>query len=494
MSIASGFESGFNMALAMGKFRLQEKEEERKSELFGMQKQEFDLGIQSKKLDIEKSQLELEFEPIKQQLEIDTSIAQINSAEALAGYRGALGSGLITEQADIKKVNQFKEFSGLMADMITSAQNGDEDVIEDMVMRNTPLVEKLYNDGMDVVSILSPETATAFRNLNPMLQSGNFENIGPSFANDLSQVYKGDLNLFQGKKFKSSDGEEGIIQSVSFNGDIVGQGNGNQAVLGATYSVKVGDEVKEYQGFLPDLKSDVISQDVEGVDAKAVSIADATDKMASLRNLVTLGLENPKMFTIAKEFADRRILEITDPAGENIKLDKVSARAIYQSGVDNYTIGRAEAFEVSNLDLNASLEQQENEVSTFINVFTTYVPNLVVETKQADDGTTKFVIPEKYRGNLGKYLASAAPSYADALQQVQNSPIANANLKEGQRRFYTFGTLSFTYNAKQDDYLPILENVYGKDAVNEVLSGAANAGAQTDEEILDLLYNELARK
>ena len=37
----------------------------------------------------------------------------------------------------------------------------------------------------------------------------------------------------------------------------------------------------------------------------------------ALRNLVTLGLENPKMFTIAKEFADRRILEITDPAGEN---------------------------------------------------------------------------------------------------------------------------------------------------------------------------------
>ena len=493
MSLASGFESGFNMALAMGKFRLQEKEEERKSELFGMQKQEFDLGIQSKELDIQKSQLELEFAPIKQKLEIDTSIAQINSAEALAGYRGALGSGLINEQADIKTVNQFKEFSGLMADMITSAQNGDEDVIEDMVMRNTPLVEKLYKDGMDVVSILSPETATAFRNLNPMLQSGNFENIGPSFANDLSQVYKGDLNLFQGKKFKSSDGEEGIIQSVSFNGDIVGQGNGNQAVLGATYDVKVGDEVKQYQGFLPDLKSDVISQDVEGVDAKAVSIADATDKMASLRNLVTLGLENPKMFTIAKEFADRRILEITDPAGENIKLDKVSARAIYQAGVDNYTIGRETAFEQSEIDLSEPYEGQEDAVSTFINIFSTFVPNLEVETEQTEDGT-RFVIPSKYRGNLGKYISSAAPSYADALQQVQNSPIANANLKEGQRRFYTFGTLSFTYNAKQDDYLPILENVYGKDAVNEVLSGAANAGATTDEEILDLLYNELARK
>ena len=494
MSLASGFESGFNMALSLGKLRLQEKEEERKSELFEMQKEEFDLGITSKKLDIEKSQIELEFAPIKQKLEIDTSIAQINSANALAGYRGALSSGLITEQADIKKVNQLKEFSGLMGDMITSAQNGDQAVIEDMIMRNTPLVEKLYNDGMDVVSILSPKTATAFRNLNPMLQSGNFENIGPSFASDLSQVYKGDLNLFQGKKFKSSDGEEGIIQSVSFNGDIVGQGNGNQAVLGATYSVKVGDEIKTFEGFLPDLKSDVISQDVEGVDAKAVSIADATDKMASLRNLVSLGMENPKMFTIAQEFADRRILEITDPAGENVKLDKVSARAIYQAGVDNYTIGRAEALEQSGIDLTQPYEGQEDAVSNFINIFSTYVPNLQVETEQTDDGT-RFVIPSQYRGNLGKYLSSAAPSYADALRQVQNSPnFANATLKDGQRRSYTFGTLSFTFNTKQTDYLPILENMYGKDAVNEVLSGAANAGATTDEEILDLLYNELARK
>ena len=494
MSLASGFESGFNKALAMGKFRLQEKEEERKSELFGMQKQEFDLGIESKKLDIEKTQLELEYLPIKLKLEQDTAIATINSSEALATYRGALSSGLVTEQTDIKKVNQFKEFSGLTADMITAAQNGDQDVINDMVMRHTPTIEKLYREGMDVVSILSPETATAFRNLNPMLQSGNFENIGPSFASDLSQVYKGDLNLFQGKKFKSSDGEEGIIQSVSFNGDIVGQGNGNQAVLGATYSVKVGDEIKQYEGFLPDLKSDVISQDVEGVDAKAVSIADATDKMASLRNLVSLGMENPKMFTIAQEFADRRILEITDPAGENIKLDKVSARAIYQAGVDNYTIGRAEALEQSGIDLTQPYEGQEDAVSNFINIFSTYVPNLQVETEQTDDGT-RFVIPSQYRGNLGKYLSSAAPSYADALRQVQNSPnFANATLKDGQRRSYTFGTLSFTFNSKKTDYLPILENMYGKDAVNQILSGAANAGATTDEEILDLLYNELAIK
>ena len=129
--------------------------------------------------------------PIKQQLEIDTSIAQINSSEALAGYRGALASGLITEQADIKKVNQFKEFSGLMADMITSAQNGDEDVIEDMVMRNTPLVEKLYKDGMDVVSILSPKQLQPLEILTQCC-SQETENIGPSFANDLSQVYKGD--------------------------------------------------------------------------------------------------------------------------------------------------------------------------------------------------------------------------------------------------------------------------------------------------------------
>ena len=56
----------------------------------------------------------------------------------------------------IKKVNQFKEFSGLMADMITSAQNGDEDVIEDMVMRNTPLVEKLYKDGIDAEVVHVP--------------------------------------------------------------------------------------------------------------------------------------------------------------------------------------------------------------------------------------------------------------------------------------------------------------------------------------------------
>lgn len=489
MSLAKGFESGFNMALSLGKFRLQEKEEERKSDLFELQTKEADLKIKKGEVDLQKSEIELEYAPIKNNLQIQQYESQIQSADALTTYRAGLTTGIINENIAEEKIRNYKAFSGIMSDMI-NLPSDDPLAREEFVMNNIHAAEKLQREGFDFVSTLSPLTAEAFNNINPILQSGNFEELG-EYAKDLTQIYKGDLMSFMGKTFVDTSGREGIIKNVSFNGDIVGTDQGMNAVLGASYTVDFDGEEEVLDGFLPDNKQGKIRQDIEGVNAKAVSIIEATDKMSSLRSLLTLGMENPELFKTAQLFSDRMITDLVDPGGEKEKIDKVSARAIYTSAQKNFTDGKTEVMEQSGISLDLPLSGQEEEVSSAIQIMAFYMPQL--STEQNEDGL--FVIPKKYDGNIGKYFASVQPDYDDALSIVSKKPnFATDKLKPGQQRVYSFGNKSFTYDSTRDEYLPELEALYGTEEIKRILDSMGGATSLTDDELLDLFYTEFVTK
>ena len=484
MSLASGFESGFNLAL---KFNQQEREEEKQKKQFEL----MDVQIEAAQEDIEASKEQRDLK--RQELELEKK--RINSLTA------TYDSQVILDQARAQGYMRQNEADELAAGNTEKAQGWTEAVSllnllsnlptdpkarEEQLYYAQPQYEDLKKRGFDLLSIASPKTMKAFSNLDPVLQSGDFSQMNPGFADDLTQIYKSDLNLFIGKKFISNDNEEGEIVNVKMNGDIVGKENGLSAVIGATYTVNVDGEEKEYEGFLPDLKSNTVRQDLEGDDAKAVSVRDATDIMSSLRSLSIEFQNNPDLLAAAQEMGLREIgkYRTFDPKAKD-KPDTVTVRNMYDKDMETYIDAKAVA--VADLDLTANYEGQEEAVSDAIAKFQFDMPGLKLEKN--DEGL--YVIPEEYNDNLGAYFASVQPDFNTYRQIVANDPsIATAQLKPGQRRIYGFGSVGFGFNAKREDYIDQLGDLYGKDVIDNLVGLAPDLN---DEELLDYLYMQLRR-
>lgn len=484
MSLASGFESGFNLAL---KFNQQEREEEKQKKQFEL----MDVQIEAAQEDIEASKEQRDLK--RQELELERK--RINSLTA------TYDSQVILDQARTQGYIRQNEADELAAGNTEKAQGWTEAVSllehlanlspdpkarEEQLYYAQPQYEDLKKRGFDLLAIASPKTMAAFSNLDPVLQSGDFSQMNPSFADDLTQIYKSDLNLFIGKKFISKDNEEGEIVNVKMNGDIVGKENGLSAVIGATYTVNVDGEEKEYEGFLPDLKSNTVRQDLEGDDAKAVSVRDATDIMSSLRSLSIEFQNNPDLLAAAQEMGLREIgkYRAFDPKAKD-KPDTVTVRNMYDKDMETYIDAKAVA--VADLDLTADYEGQEEAVSDAIAKFQFDMPGLKLEKNE--DGL--YVIPEEYNDNLGAYFASVQPDFNTYRQIVANDPsIATAQLKPGQRRIYGFGSVGFGFNAKREDYIDQLGDLYGKDVIDNLVGLAPDLN---DEELLDYLYMQLRR-
>jgi hypothetical protein len=483
MSLASGFESGFNLAL---KFNQQEREEEKQKKQFEL----MDVQLEAAQEDIEASKEQRDIK--RQELELDKK-----RTNALIG---TYNSQVILDQARSDGYIRQNEADELAAGDTEKAQGWTEAVTllehiknlspdpkarEEQLYYAQPQYESLRARGFDLLEISSPKTAQAFRNLDPVLQSGDFSQMNPSFANDLTQIYKSDLNLFIGKKFISNDNEEGEIVNVKMNGNIVGKENGLSAVIGATYTVNVDGEEKEYEGFLPDLKSNTIRQDLEGDDAKAVSVKDATDMMSYLRSLHIELQNNPEYARASQEMGMREIgkYRTFDPKVKD-KPDTVTVRNMYDKDMETYIDAKAVA--VTDLDLTANYEDQQEEVSDAIAKFQFDMPGLKLEKNE----NGLYVIPEEYNDNLGEYFASVQPDFNTYKQIVANNPsIATAQLKPGQRRIYGFGSVGFGFNAKREDYIDQLGDLYGKDIIDNLVGLAPET--LDDEELLDYLYMQL---
>ena len=104
------------------------------------------------------------------------------------------------------------------------------------------------------------------------------------------------------------------------------------------------------------------------------------------------------------------------------------------------------------------------------------------------------MIPKQYEGNLGKYFSSVQPSYDKYVAVVSDNQNAlTVDLKEGQKRFYLFGSEPIPFNTSRDDYLSALTSQFGPENVNVVVERGEGLGLN-DEELLDYLYNELIAK
>lgn len=483
MSLASGFESGFNLAL---KFNQQQREEEKQEKQFEL----MDVQIEAAQEDIEASKEQRDIRKQELALEkkrIDSLTATYDSQVVLdqARAQGYIRQNEADELAagNTEKAQGWTEAVTLL-DLLSNLPT-DPKAREEQLYYAQPQYEDLKKRGFDLLSIASPKTMKAFQNLDPVLQSGDFSQINPNFADDLTQIYKSDLNLFIGKKFISNDNEEGEIVNVKMNGDIVGKENGLSAVIGATYTVNVDGEEKEFEGFLPDLKSNTVRQDLEGDDAKAVSVRDATDIMSSLRSLSIEFQNNPELLKAAQEMGLREIgkYRAFDPKVKD-KPDTVTVRNMYDKDMETYI--NAKAIAVADLDLSANYDEQREEVSDAIAKFQFDMPGLKLEKN--DKGL--YVIPEQYNDNLGAYFASVQPDYNTYKQIVANDPsIATAQLKPGQRRIYSFGSASFGFNAEREDYIDQLGDLYGRDIIDNLVGLAPET--LDDEELLDYLYMQL---
>ena len=493
MSLASGFESGFNLALKFGSFKEEQKEKEKRSNLLDVQIEgaESDIKIQQAKLNIEQEKLVLD--KAAGAREDAKANAYVSSYVENGNYRKALGEkeSAIRDKEEFE-LGESKRATGHQG--ITTVLGKLGSLPDDPSARKEDLYymasahEKIKRDyGVSLIDVVSPTTAAALNNLQPVLASGDFSSIGPSFKDDLSTIYKNDLNAFVGKKFLSTDGKEGTIKKVMLNGDIVGKDMGVSAVIGAEYTVEIDGEEQNFTGFLPDSKQGIVKQDLEGVDAKSVSVRDATDRLAVFRTIHSQMYQNPKMIEGARDLAN----ELGKSADEkNNKIDNVAVRGMYEDAMEVYTDAKFFAQESGGLDLSGSYEGQETAVNTAIKTFAYYLPELKVETNE--DGLA--VIPKQYEGNLGKYFSSVQPSYDKYVAVVSDNQNAlTVDLKEGQKRFYLFGSEPIPFNTSRDDYLSALTSQFGPENVNVVVERGEGLGLN-DEELLDYLYNELIAK
>lgn len=491
MSLASGFESGFNLALKFNQQKLDEERQKKQLELTDVQ---IKAAEQKMKTDLASFDIDAE----KKRSETRKNEAMVQSYNAGTILKEAQTQGVLTENAANKILLDYQRGkAGWMEanSLIDHFSNlpTDPQALEEHMYFGEATYERLKAEGFDFLEIATPKVLDAYLNLQPVLESGDFTKIGPSFADDLTTIYKSDINLFKGKQFISNDGEEGSIVDIRLNGDIVGKENGLNAVIGATFTVDVDGEQKEFEGFLPDLSGSSVQQDLEGVDAKAVSIRDATDTMSALRTVAAQFSENPNLIKAAEELGKFKIQYQEDLLSQGKKgkgetpqkLDMVTVRDTYNKAMDNFF--DAKALSVTDLDLKGTLVGQEEEVSAAIQTFAFYMPTLKTE-KEGD----LFIIPEKYEGNLGKYFASVQPRLAQFSEEVAKLQFADNNLKDGQRAIYTFGNLAIAHNTPRKEYKESLADLYGIDDIDALIDGAPFE--LNDEELLDYLYMQLVEQ
>ena len=341
--------------------------------------------------------------------------------------------------------------------------------------------------GVDIFEVLSPKTQLAYKNIDPILQSGDFSLFGPEYKEDLTQIYQHDLNQFKGRNFASKDGREGTIKNIQLTGGFSAADEGQASLIEALYTVDINGQEETFTGFLPDAKSGIVKEDIEGTDAKAVSVSDAIDVMSALRTITFSFEGKPEVYELIKERLKYKIDESEDDdPTEKDKQDNVTIRQIYTSLFENYTDQKAIATE-DTIDFSSPASDQPEAVDAAIRRFSVSFPNLVTETN--DDG--RFVIPKKYNGNIGKYFATMQPRYEDTVRMVNNSgSFETGGLKENQKPLYIFSNKAIKYDENKNSYISTLKDIYPTDDIDRLLDQGISLDL-TDEELLDFLHTQL---
>jgi len=324
MSFSSGFKDGFSYYMMMAENERKRKEEERMSQLT-------DVRIESERADIETEKLrqkdyrlsiegreetkrlstltpeQLETKPPEsltfKELELmntfkvnalNLDTAQLQNDQERAVYDQTMGQ--IEDANDQKSVTQLINIYRLLSDGVVN-----ETVAASM------LEEPLYylRDNVDFTKFVSEDYMNGWERIAPKIEAGNFEAIVEQDSDVLSTIFQERLNVFKGKEFVSKDGKRGTIDSVVFSGDFDALEGTPNLLVGGKFLVKYDgqDELTEEMSYLPDnaRAAKEIRQDIEGSDAKVVSVADIVDRVAAEKDFAMYAVNNPSVFRVFKE-------------------------------------------------------------------------------------------------------------------------------------------------------------------------------------------------
>lgn len=313
--LASGIRDGMSIGLSFGKMmddeetkELQRKNLERELKL---REQTDPLDIKGKNLDIERTQGIIENDKVV--LDTNRSKRDIQLAYGEESMKLDIASKRATNQVNEERARYWSaQTEGVISSNMQANLGSDSTLFNEALTRlqepNLTSYELgtigLLIDGIESpilkaqIKNLNPQYAAAWKSILPVLQSGNFEEIPDNFNEGLTTVMKPLLDTaYLGSTFITKEGE-GKVEAISFDGNYIAKGRGDQMILGANVTVNINGEQKKYQTFLPDRNDDgslTFREGLEPDDSKAVSVSDVVDYASSNAPLAALIYKNPQV-------------------------------------------------------------------------------------------------------------------------------------------------------------------------------------------------------
>lgn len=502
MAIADGLQSGFNFAINAQKMRLLDEEEKRSSEIFELEKQEKQADIDYREyLMSQKDQQRKESDALIEMREASTERDQAltattnfnltqakEKAKVDGNLRSVLASYSILEDmqawADDPELN--KRINTPVFDTWASNTNG-------------AIVELREQDnGYDILEILDYKTARALNNLAPILDSRDFSQLGESNSQDLTQLFKGSINKFLGKKFQDTD-VQGEIIDVNLTGNFQAIENGQNTLVEARYTVldNKGNKVQKV-GFLPDTTTNIISSEIEPSDAKAVSVADLVDVASVTSSILTKAMESPKMIDVALKLSQRTIKGYYPPdRAEDAKI-AVYADQIYNQSRNEWSAALAT---YGGADIGTTNFQDPEEVDELLTTLKIGFPDLPTVTKTSEDGSQLLAIPNGYE-TIFDLTGSQMLTFEQAEERARrgDSPLNRKISIRTRPESYAFGDLTIPSDSGRSAYTDRLSDLFGDDIIQTQINNIEEAfkteyGREIrDEELLDQLNLLLRRR
>ena len=490
---STGFSDSFSMMYQMGKLKYLDKAEERAAAA-----ETRSAALHPILLDTGEAQLaDLEYKNTD-----EVRKAALNQTKGITKWREAdtefkqLQTGTAKNQHNTYSAKLLLEgMMNIASDPVASEQFTQGPHFATWMGVNLDEIERLEGQGFDLLSMLDHKTFQAFEVLAPIVEGGDFSVFDESHGPHLSQVFKGDLNLFLGKQY-SSPTINGEIVDLNFTGNVQAVGTGETALVEAQYTVldKEGTRHK-VTGFLPDLATDVIKHDLDQTDAKAASIADVVDKFGATSQVVMMALKNPGVIKMAQQLNNTKLLSYYPPDSKYDTAVIELVRKITADSTSRVITGMAQLDDMGvGLDsINDKQNPDPVELDTFLRNFEAVFPEA---SFQKNDQDMYILDPGQQIYDVIGGVQTTVPEAFDLIKTQGTVPQRDTSPAPGRMRdsFDFRGGLSIPKNTSRSVYTQQLNATYGTNVINEQIMKIENVfnkrfGTEiADDQLLDQLY------
>ena len=375
----------------------------------------------------------------------------------------------LTDKKEIEAVTKLINVSSLLTDSnidTNVAASFLEDALIDLrtSVDFTKFKEDSYWQGWEAIA--------------PKLESGDFEAIAKENPDALSSIFSESLNSFNGKNFVSKDGRQGIIQSVSLSGNFDPISGSANTLVEGKYSILFNGatEPEEVSTYMPDNARNLqtITEDIEGNDAKVVSISDIVDKVAAEKDFAMMLVNNPKMletFTKASKGATNfkgNPAQIKDKASLYFEIkDKAAVKlgTVFKNAEDyQASIYGTESDFLSSLYTSLPYDISSKHISKEVDPY----DDEAFVYKYAEGSSAGFIQDDfiKTYINPEKISAQVENAYSRFNSFDKKNP--------GQKAVYEFGGIALVEFDKSSSYVDAtLEDTFGKAAYDQYKADAS---------------------